>query len=264
MGYLQPPAIRKDARMVRIDADPIELNQGPGTHLPILGCPRTVLNQLAREITDREITAPTAWLEEARTRRDTFRQQCEAAPRTESLHALDIVRAVRTVLTDDTIFLVDGGNIGQWVHQCLCDRYPGHWLTCGISGVIGYGIPGAMAARALYPDRPIVLVSGDGSLTFTVAEFETAARQHLPFVAILADDQAWGISLTGHRQKYGKGISSELGPIRFDKMAEAFGARGVRIETPEQIVPAIQEGFSASVPTLIHVPVVRANPAEHM
>jgi acetolactate synthase-1/2/3 large subunit len=119
-----------------------------------------------------------------------------------------------------------------------------------------------MAARLLYPDRPVILVSGDGALTFTVAELESATRQHIGFVVVLADDQAWGITLTGHTRKWGRGIASELGPIRFDRMADAFGACGVRVENAEEIVPAIRQGLGADRPTLVHVPVRRSNPAD--
>lgn len=261
VGYLQPPAVGKNARIVRIHADPVQLQQGAGAHLSILGDPRSILTRLV----DACAASPkTAWLQEARSRRDAFRQRCQGVSRPESgaCHALDMIDAVRSVLTDDTVVLIDGGNIGQWAHQALCDRYPGHWVTCGASGVVGYGLPGAMAARLLYPDRPVILISGDGALTFTVAEFETAARQNLGFVVLLADDEAWGITLTGHQKRYGQGITSELGPIRFNRMAEAFGALGIRVNSPDEIAPALRQGLTADVPALIHVPVVRSNPAD--
>ncbi len=282
VGYLQPPAVGENARIVRIHADPVQLQQGAGAHLSILGDPRSVLIQLADACACLQRGAPvcvrtrtgrprrqaaspkTAWLQEARSRRDAFRQRCLGVSRPDSgaCHSLDIIDAVQSVLTDDTVVLIDGGNIGQWAHQALCDHYPGHWVTCGASGVVGYGLPGAMAARLLYPDRPVILISGDGALTFTVAEFETAARQNLGFVVLLADDEAWGITLTGHQKRYGQGITSELGPIRFDQMAEAFGALGIRVNSPDEIAPALQQGLTADVPTLIHVPVIRSNPAD--
>jgi acetolactate synthase-1/2/3 large subunit len=229
------------------------------------GNPALVLGQLTKAITDQGLVSPTVWVEKSIDLRDTFRDRCRSVKSTAPngrLHALDVIQAIAEVLTEDTILVIDGGNIGQWAHQLLCDRYPGHWLTCGASGVVGYGIPAAMAARALDPDRPILLLSGDGALTFTVAEFETSARQNLPFVALLADDEAWGIALTGHEQAWGEGITSELGPIRFDQMAEAFGARGIRIDQPEALAPALRDGFAADVPTLIHCPIVRSNPAD--
>ena len=118
-----------------------------------------------------------------------------------------------------------------------------------------------MAARLAYPDRPVVLLSGDGSMTFTLAELECAARQRLPFVAIVADDQAWGIVAVAHQEVYGEPLASRLGPLRFDLVAEGFGARGVRVSRPEEIAPAIREALSADLPTVIHVPIAGGFPS---
>lgn len=262
VGYLQPPAIGVTAKVIRIDGDAGELQQGAGADVGILGDPGVVLRQLAEAIQSREMRAPKGWFKEAQVRRHAYRQGCvDGSPKSDKkIHALDIAHAVKAVMTDELVLLVDGGNIGQWVHQVVCDRYPGHWVTCGASGVVGYGIPGAMAARALYKDRPVLLVSGDGSLTFTVAEFESAARQGLPFVVVLADDEAWGITVTGHKARYGQSLSSTLGPIDYVKMAEAFGARGVRVDSADEIAMAIIEGFASSAPTLIHVPIGQSCP----
>ena len=161
----------------------------------------------------------------------------------------------------EPVLLVDGGNIGQWFHQLLLDRYPGHWATCGASGVVGWGLPGAMAARALYPDRPVILLSGDGAFTFTVAELECAARQRLPFVAVVADDEQWGISVTGHVSRHGEALYSTLGPTRLDQVAEGFGCRGVRAEQKDLLVPTLRTALTADRPTVIHVPIVPSSPA---
>src|SRR5262249_41383713 len=132
------------------------------------------------------------WMKEARLRTAAFRAQVESTAMAQSggqLHAIHIINALREALTEDACLLLDGGSIGQWAHHLLgSERYPSHWLTCGRSGVIGWGIAGAMSARLTYPDRPVVLLAGDGSFTFTVAELECAVRQKLPFVAIVADD----------------------------------------------------------------------------
>ena len=168
--------------------------------------------------------------------------------------------AIHEASTDDTVLLVDGGNIGQWFHQLLPGRYPGHWVTCGASGVVGWGLPGAMAARALYPDRPVILLSGDGAFTFTVAELECAARQHLPFVVVIADDEQWGISVTGHVRDYGEPLYSMLGPTRLDQVAKGFGCRGVRVDDKEGLVPALRDALSEDRPTVIHVPIVPSIP----
>lgn len=262
VGYLQPPAVAPTARVIRVAPDPLETARGGGAHLSVVGNPRTVLEQLTVACKAAAVPPKADWLGEASRRSETFRQRfLSTDTRTdEGIHALDIVTAIGSVLTDDTVLVVDGGNIGQWAHQVLCDRYPGHWLTCGASGVVGFGIPGAMAARLTYPDRPIILLSGDGSIGFTIAELESAARQHLGFALVLADDRAWGIVLTGHKASFGEGITSELSSVDYAGVATAFGARGTRIGQVDEIAPAIAEAATGDVPTLIHVPTARNNP----
>ena len=208
-------------------------------------------------------TAHTHWLGEARRRREEFRRSAEenaARQSQQGTHAIHILSALRGVVSEETVLLIDGGSIGQWAHQLFCDRYPGHWLTCGRSAVVGWGIAGAMAARLAFPTRPVILLSGDGAFTFNVAELECAARQKLHFVAIVADDQGWGITRIGHMEQFGEVIASSLGPIPFDKLAESLGARGVRVNRPEEIQPALEDALMAQAVTVIHVPIVGGNP----
>ena len=132
------------------------------------------------------------------------------------------------------------------------DRHPSHWFTCGISGVIGWGIPGAIAAKLIRPEEPLLLLSGDGSAGFTLGDIQTAVRFRTPYTAVIAHDSAWGIVSDG--QPEGRHAGSELGEIRFDRVAEALGAKGVYIRHLEDIASAIEEGLRSDVPTFIHVP----------
>ncbi len=262
VGQLSPPVVRADATVIRIHADETSLRRGLESQLSIHASPATALGQLAEACARLDCPPAAEWLAEARKRRDAFRGQCIAAADKfpAGTNGRDVALAVGEVLTEETILLVDGGNIGQWFHQLLLDRMPGHWLTCGASGVVGWGLPGALAARALYPDRPVILLSGDGAFTFTVAELECASRQGLPFVAVVADDQRWGISASGQTKNYGEPLYSTLGPTRLDQVAEGFGCRGVRVEQKEAIVPALSEALAADRPTVVHVPIVPGGP----
>ena len=79
---------------------------------------------------------------------------------------------------------------------------------------------------------------------------------------MVADDNAWGIVVSGYRKRGASPVACPLGPIRFDQVAEGFGARGVRIEDPEKLPAAIAEGFAADRPTLIHVPIATGGPSD--
>ncbi|MBK9167219.1 MAG: thiamine pyrophosphate-binding protein [Bryobacterales bacterium] len=241
-GYLQPDALAVGVRVVSCD----------------LGW-----NEMAAAYDQAGGRPHTAWLAEARRRRDAHIaavRQRGAEQAQAGQHAIDLMDALEATLSDDAMLLIDGGSIGQWAHQLLATRYPGHWLTCGRSGVVGWGLGGAMGARLVYPERPVVLLSGDGSFTFNVAEIECAVRQSLHFVAIVADDLGWGITRLGHVRQFGSPISSSLGPIAFDQLAVSLGARGQRVERREELAPAIAAAMREPAVTVLHVPIVGGNP----
>ena len=125
---------------------------------------------------------------------------------------------------------------------------------------MGWGVAGAMAARLAFPRRPVILLSGDGAFTFNVADLESAVRQDLPFVALVADDQGWGITRLGQMQRFGVAIASSLGPIAFDQLALSLGARGMRATTPTEIVRGLRQGIDQPVVTVVHVPITGGNP----
>ncbi|HXG12582.1 MAG TPA: thiamine pyrophosphate-binding protein [Gemmataceae bacterium] len=255
VGYLKPPAISAKARVVRIDRDPAELNQGARPDLGLLGDPGVVLKQLWEEWLRRHLPARSAWLKEAQARNRKFRARWARLPAAPPLTGQHLVEGLRPVLTDDVLFLIDGGNIGQWAHVAFWDRYPGHWLTCGASAVVGWGLPAAIAVKLLHPDRPVLLLSGDGAIGFTIAELEIAVRHKAPIVIVLADDEAWGIVASGQKRSLGEPIASLLGPVDYVRVAQGFGARGVLVEKVEDLAPAVRQAFASGQPTLIEVPI---------
>lgn len=263
-GYLEPPAIGAATKIVRIDVDPAALRQGVEPDLAIHADPRSALVALAAELGRREARPFAAWRSEARRRYQEFRRRWDEPVPAAPMTGRHVVDALRPLLDEETLFLTDGGNIGQWVHLALGNRYPENWLTCGASGVVGWGLGGAIGAKLAFPNKPVVLLSGDGSFGFTVAELETAVRHCLPFVAIVADDRAWGIVKSGQHRQYGdEGVlGCHLGPVRYDLVAEGFGALGLRAERPEEILPAVRRGLASGRPTVVHVPIAHGGPAD--
>ena len=255
LGYGQPPVCREGIEFIRIDADPAEVGRGVRPVLGMAADPYLALHAIiscARELDWQH----QDWLARVRSAREEFLQRWQdfgwedGSP----LPAIRLCREIKAILDEqDPVFLLDGGNIGRWAHMILFDRHPAHWLTCGASGVVGWGLPGAIAAKLAHPERPVLLLSGDGSAGFTVTEIETALRFHTPYVGVIADDSAWGIVVDGQRED--KRIASELGKVRFDLVAEALGARGMYMDEPDQLRPAIEEALAMDTVTIIQVPV---------
>ncbi len=262
VGYLKPPAVPAAARVVRTDRDPAELGQGVLPDVGILGDPALVLHQLWEEWLRRHLQARAEWLREVQERNRNFRARWARSPAPGPMTGHHLIEGLRGVLTDETIFLIDGGNIGQWAHVLLWDRYPGHWLTCGASAVVGWGLPAAIGAKLLYPARPVLLLSGDGAIGFTITELETAVRHRAPIVVVVADDEAWGIVASDQKKSWGAPIASLLGPVDYARVAQGFGARGVTVSQPDRLAPAIHEAFASGQPTLIEVPIALRAPTD--
>ena len=258
VGYLKPPVVREDARVIRISADADELGQGRLADAAILGDPASAFEQLLTG----EIRSHDAWRKEAGEQAAAFRAKWRKVPAEigGKLTGRGLVGALGGFITEETLFLIDGGDIGQWAHLILGERYPGHWMTCGASAVVGWGLPGAIAAKLRYPGKPVILLSGDGAAGFTLGEIETAVRYKTPFVMVIADDGGWGIVTAAQTQKYGRAISSALGPTRYDLLAEACGARGARAQDAEEVKAAVEEGLAADRPTVIQVPIAACSP----
>jgi len=258
IGYGRPPALSRDAQIIRVDADPDEVTRAVVPDLGIVGDPRAVLQGIVEETRRLGAKPHSAWLGQVRAARDRLlaewhdlcREDCCPVP------GIRICREIAPFLERNVTFLLDGGNIGRWAHMTLFDRHPAHWFTCGASGVVGWGLPGAVAAKLARPDHPLLLLSGDGAAGFTVTEIETALRFGTPYVAVIAHDGAWGIVADG--QPEGRHVASEFGEIRFDRVAQALGANGILIDDPRQLGPAIEAGLEADTVTVIQVPTQQA------
>jgi thiamine pyrophosphate-dependent acetolactate synthase large subunit-like protein len=160
---------------------------------------------------------------------------------------------------DDGIMVRDGGatTIFGWTysqakpHDVIWNQNFGH---------LGTGLPYAVGASvADGGKRPVMLVTGDSSFQFQIAELETAARLNLPLVCVVAVDYAWGLEVGVYKRTFGHG-SRETGvhwskDTRLDKVAEGFGCYGEYVERDEDIAPAIKRAYASGRPGVIHVAV---------
>jgi acetolactate synthase-1/2/3 large subunit len=255
LGFGRPPVLDAKARFLRVDVEPAEIDRTVAAEIGLAADPRSALEALTEAWRQgRQGRAHSAWLAEVQRAREQFLARWEPRGREEvcPVSSLRLCRELQPFLDEEVTFLLDGGNIGRWAYLTLWNRHPAHWHTCGASGVIGWGLPGAVVARLARPDHPVLLLSGDGSAGFTLAEIETALRFGTPYVAVIAHDSAWGIEADSRPPDRRQGTM--LGELRFDRVAEALGARGVFIEAPSQLGPAIRRGLQEQTVTVIHVP----------
>ena len=163
------------------------------------------------------------------------------------------MEVARAVLPRNTIATCDAGASRLLVVQKWESYGPREFLTSNGLGSMGYAVPGALAARLAYPDRPVVAFTGDGGLLMTVAELQTAQRENLPIVVVVFDDKE--IGLIRVKQEI-KGIplhGVQLGGIDWEKLAQSFGADGVTVDTEQALSNALKAAVQSKGTTVISV-----------
>jgi acetolactate synthase I/II/III large subunit len=128
-------------------------------------------------------------------------------------------------------------------------------LINGVAGSIGSSLAFAMAAKLMNPAAPVFAVLGDGTIGFHIAEFETAVRRGLPFVAVLGNDARWNAESQIQLRDYGKERmhGCELLPARYDQVAAAFGGHGELVERAADLPGAIERSLASGKPACINV-----------
>jgi acetolactate synthase-1/2/3 large subunit len=174
------------------------------------------------------------------------------------VHPGRVVATLRRVLPDEAIVTTDAGNFAGWLGRGFRFRKPGTFLG-PTSGAMGYGLPAAIAASLVHRDRPVVAVVGDGGFAMTMAELETAVREHARVIVVCFDNQRFGtIRMWQERRGVGQGVATELGAVDFAAIGRAVGARGVHVERDDEFEPALRQALAEERSTVIQVALDRA------
>jgi acetolactate synthase I/II/III large subunit len=185
------------------------------------------------------------------------------------LHPMEVFRALRPHVGKhrDTVLICDGGEFAQW-GQSVLPVVPRRMIN-GVCGSIGSSLPMACAARVIEPEAPVFVVLGDGTFGFHMAEFETAVRCNLPFVAIVGTDARWNAEYNLQVRDYGpnRTVGCELLPTRYDLVVAALGGHGELVQDVDELPGAIERALASGKPACINVmiesipaPVVRTRP----
>jgi acetolactate synthase I/II/III large subunit len=196
------------------------------------------------------------WLIEARTALDDRPAAWAtiASSMPDRVHPAEVFRVLRPYVERDadTVLICDGGEFAQWGQSMLPVR---RRLINGVAGAIGSSLAFAMAAKLMNPAAPVFAVLGDGTIGFHIAEFETAVRRCLPFVAVLGNDARWNAESQIQLRDYGKDRmhGCELLPARYDQVAAALGGHGELVERAADLPGAIERSLASGKPACINV-----------
>jgi len=250
----QPQArwgVDRDLKLIRIDIDPVEITRITRPAFGIVADAKTALAALYRALEPRSIKRASRKDElealKARTLSslaDRLGPQCE------------YLKAIRAELPDEGIYVEDLTQVGYVGRMAFPVYQPRTYIHSGYQGTLGFGFASALGAKVGRPDRPVVSVSGDGGFMYNVQELSTAVKHGIDIVAIVFADGAFGNVRRMQKEDYGnKLIGVDLLNPQFPKMAESFGAAGVRTTTPEGLGRELAAALKRRGTTLIEVAV---------
>jgi len=249
-----------DAEVIHVDIDPAEISKNVKADYPLIGDAAIVIEQLHEAMSQ----APPAdeWREQCQTWKEEYPLDYET-PEDEPLKPQYVVEKFDEVTPADTIVAAGVGQHQMWAWQYWTWTEPRTWVTSHGLGTMGYAVPAAIGAKLAAPDKEVVAFDGDGSFLMTAQELTVAVRENLNITIVVLNNEAVGMVRQWQDGFYeGRRMASEYPWIpQFDKLAEAFGAQGLRVETYEGVEEAIAEARNYDGPSVIDAHI---DPAENV
>ena len=254
LNWTVPP---RDTKIVQIDADPLEIGRSYPNTTGLVGDPKATLARLNQVIG--KPARDAGFAEEAarivadwRATMTPLIENNTAPIRVERL-CDEITRA----LPSDGILVADTGYSGIWTGTMIELNGAGQTYLRA-AGSLGWAFPASLGAKCAAPGRKVLCFTGDGGFYYHLAELESARRAGIAVTVVVNNNSGFGQNLTGVRRIAGNrpGRGEELirfGPTDFSAVARSFGVRGIRVERPSEIAPALAETLAASEPVVVDV-----------
>ena len=243
------------AKIIHIDIDPTSISKNVKVDIPIVGDCKDALKkllQLAKEspIDDLEkVRKP--WLDQIQKWKETYPLAYEQ--KDDLIKPQYVVEKLYELSEGKAIIATEVGQNQMWAAQYYHFLEPRTLLTSGGLGTMGYGLPAAIGAQAAFPDRLVIDVAGDGSIQMCIQEMITAVENNLPVKVAILNNQYLGMVRQWQQLFYEKNYCSTCLKIApdFVKLAEAYGALGLRAHKPDEVEAVIREGFASPKPVIM-------------
>lgn len=250
---IQTPQILRGQRVVQIDVDEAELGRNYENTFGIAGDAKRTLEDMLKAVSGMRPATPSRQAEIEAVRERFFGKERELEP----LHSFN--NAIRDAMPDDGILIAGMTQVGYYSRTRFPVYEPKTYLTSSYFGNLGFAYPVALGAKVACPDKAVVAVSGDGGFMYNVQELATAVMYGINAVVVVFNDGAFGNVMRDQTDRFnGRVYGSKLHNPDFVKLAESFGARGVRVEkeNADALHSALSDALAADdAPTLIEVPV---------
>jgi acetolactate synthase-1/2/3 large subunit len=236
---------RPKQTLIHVHADPDELGRVYEADLPIVsGSP-----QFAAALRPVDGARRAAHVEEARS---DYLANLRHGPAPSAVDMGDVMAHLRERLDKNAVLTNGAGNYTVWAHRFYeFHRYGTQLAPC--AGAMGYGLPAAIAAKLLYPERTVVCMSGDGDFSMSGHELATAVQYDARIVVLIANNGMLGTIRMHQERQFGRGVATDLVNPDFVAYARAFGCHAALVERTEQFAPAFEEALAAGRPAVLEL-----------
>jgi len=247
MGY--GSRISKNINIIQIDQDYTNVGKNRDIDVGLVGHPGAIMAQIQEympEYSHITLTKRHEWVETLATKEDEKYQKLLPTFKSDNkpIHPYRVAYEINEFLSDDTIFIGDGGDVVTISAQAVRPRNAGQWMDPGALGSLGVGTGFAIAAKLANPNKEVLCYYGDGSFGMTAFDIETADRFGLPFIAVIGNNSAMNQIRYGQLAKYGQqkgNIANKLGDMNFAEFPKLWGAHGIDVKDPNLISEALNE-----------------------
>jgi acetolactate synthase-1/2/3 large subunit len=235
------------ATIVHIDIDPAEIGKNKVVDVPIVGDAKNILREMLARLKKPE--KRDAWLEKIRIWKEKYPLTYEHDGR---LHPQFIIQELSDLLNGEGIIVSEVGQNQMWTAQYFCFKKPRQWLTSGGLGTMGYGFPASIGAQVARPGETVFDIAGDGSLQMTIQEMGTIAAYKIPVKVAVLNNMFLGMVRQWQELFFERRYSyTELPPVDFVKIANAYGIEGERVEAVDEVRPALTNAITHDGPYIL-------------
>src|SRR5438876_5815575 len=249
------------AKFIHIDIDPAEISKTVPAHIPIVGDAKRVLPKLTREYRALETDGSRldGWWERVRAWQERYPLRYEDSEGSE-IKPQYMIQAMYEATGGEAIITSDVGQHQMWCAQYFHFSKPRRWINSGGLGTMGFGLPSSIGAKMACPDQTVVCLAGDGSLQMTSQELATAVSEEIPVKVFIMNNGYLGMVRQWQELFWDKRYSAvDMGMTTPDwvKLAEAYGATGMRATDKSTLVEQMREAILTEGPVVLDVQVTR-------
>jgi thiamine pyrophosphate-dependent acetolactate synthase large subunit-like protein len=241
--------IGRQATLVSVNRSERDLLLNRRPTLPVLADPGRFLRALVGLVGEsRRQESWSAWAQRLRERDDEREAEIagQAAEPLAGINPVHLCREIDRLLAPESCIVADGGDFVGTAAYVLRPRGPLSWLDPGVFGTLGVGGGFALGAKLCRPEADVWVIYGDGSVAYSLAEFDTFARHGVPVIAVVGNDAGWTQIAREQVPMLGDAVGTELAPTDYHKVAEGYGGKGFLLKRPEDVPEVLAAALAAS------------------